>query len=364
MKIFIDIGHPGHVHFFKNFIWEMEKRGHEFKITARDKEITQFLLKKYDIDFIPVGKPGNGKFGLIREWLIREYSILKIAHKFQPDLLMGIGNPVVAHVSKIIGKKSIIFTDTEHAKFANGITFPFADFIFTPSCFKKNLGKKQIRYASYHELAYLHPKYFTPNPSVLNDLGLSIKDIIIIIRLISWEASHDIGQYGIQDKIRLLRSLEQYGRILITSEGEIPPEMQIYKIPVSPEKLHDLLNYATLYVGEGGTTSSEAAVLGTPAIFVSSLVGTMGNFTELEETYDLLYGYIDSNLALTKAKEILENSANKEKWNVKREKLLNDKIDITAYMIWLIDNYPQSIIDLKKHRKISVDWDDQVYNKK
>ena len=24
-KILVDIGHPAHVHFFKNFIWEMEK---------------------------------------------------------------------------------------------------------------------------------------------------------------------------------------------------------------------------------------------------------------------------------------------------------------------------------------------------
>lgn len=27
MRILIDMGHPGHVHLFKNFIREMEKRG-------------------------------------------------------------------------------------------------------------------------------------------------------------------------------------------------------------------------------------------------------------------------------------------------------------------------------------------------
>jgi hypothetical protein len=29
MKIVVDINHPAHVHFFKNFIWEMEERGHQ-----------------------------------------------------------------------------------------------------------------------------------------------------------------------------------------------------------------------------------------------------------------------------------------------------------------------------------------------
>lgn len=37
MKILIDMGHPAHVHFWKNFIWEMEKQGHEFKVVVREK---------------------------------------------------------------------------------------------------------------------------------------------------------------------------------------------------------------------------------------------------------------------------------------------------------------------------------------
>ena len=39
MKILIDIGHPAHVHLFKNLIGNLRKDGHEVIITARDKEI-------------------------------------------------------------------------------------------------------------------------------------------------------------------------------------------------------------------------------------------------------------------------------------------------------------------------------------
>jgi hypothetical protein len=39
MKVLIDIGHPAHVHFFRNAIRELESKGHAVKVTARDKEV-------------------------------------------------------------------------------------------------------------------------------------------------------------------------------------------------------------------------------------------------------------------------------------------------------------------------------------
>ena len=38
MRVLIDILHPAHVHFFRNFHAEMEGRGHQVCITARDKD--------------------------------------------------------------------------------------------------------------------------------------------------------------------------------------------------------------------------------------------------------------------------------------------------------------------------------------
>ena len=88
MKILVDIGHPAHVHFFKNFIHEMKEHGHEFVVTTRDKEITLHLLRAYDIDHIVVGRVGRGKIGLIKEWLDRDRKILSIARKHRPRILM------------------------------------------------------------------------------------------------------------------------------------------------------------------------------------------------------------------------------------------------------------------------------------
>ena len=141
MKIIVDIGHPGHVHFFKHFIWEMEKKGHEILITASDKDVTLSLLDGYGFDYTYTSKRYSG-IKLAYELLKRDIQMFKIARKFKPDIITGINNTIAAHISKITKAKSIIFTDTEHAKLANMITFPFSDVICTPSCFKKNIGKK------------------------------------------------------------------------------------------------------------------------------------------------------------------------------------------------------------------------------
>ena len=344
MKIMIDIGHPAHVHFYKNTIWALEGKGHEVMVTARDKEVCVELLNSYNIPHTVLTKMGHGKIRLMKEWLIRDYKLLMLARKFKPDVLTGILNPSVAHVSKLLGKKAIIFNDTEHATFAENITYPFADVICTPSCFNKDIGKKQTRYNGYHELAYLHPNYFTPNPAVLDELGLSEDDTFIILRFVSWNASHDGGHSGIQNKVELVQKLEKYGQVLITSEGELGDGLEKYQIKVSPEKMHDLLYYASLYVGEGATMAAESAILGTHAIYTNTL--RLGYTDEEEEKYDLVYNFSDEKTmeqkAFDKALELLDNDNLRKDGKRKRENLLKDKIDVTAFMVEFIENYPES----------------------
>jgi predicted glycosyltransferase len=356
MKILIDMGHPAHVHLFKNFVWGMKKRGHEVLITARKKEISLELLDKYGFDYITVGEMKRGKFNLMKEWILRDIRILKLALNFNPDILIGMHNPAVSHVAKILRRKSIIFTDTEHAKLANWVTFPFADVICTPSCFKRDLGKKQIRYNGYHELAYLNPTYFTPNPAVLDEIGLSKDDTFIILRFVSWGASHDVGHSGltIDTKRKAVKEFEKYGHVFITSESPLSEEFERYRIAVSPEKIHDLMYYATLLYGESATMASECAVLGTHAIF-SDFAGR-GYTNEEEEKYGLVFNFkLDKESqreSLEKAVELLENNNLKNIGEKKREKLLKDKIDVTAFMVWFVENYPESFKELKKNLDI------------
>lgn len=352
MRIVVDINHPAHVHYFRYFIQEMQKRGHEVLVTASEKDVTFKLLENYHIEFKNVGNYGTSLVKKLINLPLIDIKYYQLMKTFRPDILIGFGSIRAAHASFLLQKPCINFEDTEHSTEQIRLYLHFVEAVCTPSCYSQDLGKKQIRFNGYMELASLHPSRFAPNPAVLTELGLSEGDPFIIVRFVSWNASHDVGQHGIRDKVGLVKALEGYGRVLITSEGELPEEMQPYQIRVSPEKLHDLLYYATLYVGEGATTASEAAVLGTPSIFVSSLAGTMGNFIELEETYGLSYSFTDGSAALGKAVEILHDPVSKGNWRIKLERLLKDKIDVTAFMVWFIENYPRSFSEMKEHPEV------------
>ncbi|MEA3457728.1 MAG: DUF354 domain-containing protein [Candidatus Thermoplasmatota archaeon] len=350
MKIVVDVNHPAHVHYFKNFIWEMEKRGHEVLITANEKDVTYKLLDNYGFDYIEMGSYGNSLIKKLMNIPVMDLKMYKAVKSFKPDIFVGAGSIRAAHVSSLLRKPCINFEDTEHSMEQIRLYLPFVNTVCTPSCFKKDLGHKQVRFDGYMELAHLHPNYFTPDPAVLDEIGLGEDDTFIILRFVSWTASHDIGQHGIQDRTALVRELERYGQVFITSEGRLDGGLAKYQIKVAPEKMHDLLYYASLYVGEGATMASEAAVLGTHAVYVNTL--RLGYTDEEEEKYDLVYNFSDEKTmekeAFDKALELLENNNLRKDGKRKREKLLKDKIDVTAFMIEFIENYPESFKEMLK----------------
>ena len=341
------MGHPAHVHFFKNFIWLMEKKGHEFKITARDKEITLYLLDKYGFNYVNRGKIVEGIHNKAIEMFKIDYKLYKIVKVFNPDILMGIHNPYIAHVGKILGKKVFIFTDTEHGKIANSITFPFATKIFTPNCFNLKLGSsKHIPYNGYHELAYLHPNYFTPNDSILGDLNLGKDDKFFIMRFVGWHGTHDYGKCGfsLEMKREIIRELEDYGDVFISSESKLPIDFEKYRIPVKPEKIHSALYYASMLICEGNTMASESAILGTPSIRLSPYGDRkdVGYLEELENKYNLVHSFRNENEVFEKVKELISIGNIKNEVIRERENMLGDKVDVTMFMVDYVEKQTNS----------------------
>jgi predicted glycosyltransferase len=357
MKILFDINHPAHVHQFKNAIQILKANGHEVLVTARNKEITYNLLNDLGIKYAEAGESKKNNVSKAVEMFRIDYKLYKIAKEFNPDVLIGGStNVYVTQISKFLRKKSIIFEDTEHAWFQRRLLEPFASVICTPSCFKIDLGKKQIRYDGYHELAYLHPNCFKPNPLVLDELGLSKDDRFTILRFVSRTSSCDVGHSGLtlETKRRAMKEFEKYGHVFITSESPLLEDFERYRIAVSPEKIHDLMYYATLLYGESSTMASECAVLGTHAIF-SDFAGR-GYTDEEEEKYKLVFNFkLDKESqreSIEKAVELLENNNLRSIGEKKREKLLGYKIDVTAFMVWFVENYPESFKEMKKNLDI------------
>lgn len=360
MRVLFDMGHPAHVHFFKNIINNLKRDGHEVKITARNKEVTLALLKAYDLEYENRGEIYTGMLNKALGMIKIDLKLLQIARKFKPDMLIGVHNPYIAHVGAILRKPVIIFTDTENVKVASLLTFPFAQTILTPMYFRDPVDpEKHVKIKGLKETAYLHPNYFSPDPNVLEELGLHQEEKFIVMRFISWGASHDTALSGIikGSEKELIRKLSSYGKIFITSEKPLDGDLEQYRLQVPPEKIHSLLSYAGLYIGEGGTMAVEAGILGTPAIHIESdstgrATGeSCGNFLELRDKYGLIFFYPTEGMALQKALEILENPNSKKEWQDKQRKLWTEMTDVTTWLTDFIERYPESFYQYKKENR-------------
>jgi len=334
MKILIDIGHPAHVHYFRNFIKIMEEKKHTILVVARDKEVSQELLKRYNIPFVTRGKGANGLFGKVLYLIKTNFVLFSKALYFKPDIFVSFASPYAAQVSWLMRKPHIAFTDTEHAKLGNYAFMPFTSTIITPNFFLDDLGKKHIKFNGFMEQCYLDKKYFTPK-DVSKLLQLKKDEKYIILRFVSWGASHDIGHSGLNDKVKIdiVNRLSQNYKLFISSEGKLPQQFVQYKINISPDKMHDVLANAHLFIGEGATMASECAILGTPAIYVNSL--NAGTLIAQEENGSI-FGFRNSNGVLEKAIELLETLNLKEKFKEKQRTLLKESIDVTSFMVGLL----------------------------
>ena len=182
-------------------------------------------------------------------------------------------------------------------------------------------------------------------------MGILGNEKYIIVRFVSWNATHDRGHSGMSYKNKLLavEKLSKEAKVFISSENELPPELEKYRFPLSPEKMHDAIAFASLMYGESATMATEGAVLGVPGIYLDN---TSRLYTkEIEKKYGLIINYTESEsdqlASIEKAIQILKNSSSI--WEEGRRKLLGEKINVTAFLIWLIENYPESKSILRRN---------------
>jgi predicted glycosyltransferase len=339
VKILIDITQSSDVYLFRAAIRQWEKHGHKVCLAARDHDIIFDLLEAHGFPYISVGKAGRGPIALGWELIRHESRIWHIMRAFRPDVVLEFGGTFVVHAAFLTRTPSIMLTDTEDAVIANSITFPFATVICTPSCFRLDLGAKHIRFDGFKELAYLRPRHFEPDASVLEDLGLASDEPYALLRLVDWGAAHDIGQRGFDKRILpyFVEQLAKYGRVFVSCEGPAPPDLERFRLRLVPEKIHHVMAFAQLYVGEGATMAAEAAVLGVPAIYVSTRLG-LGYLNELESKYNLLHSFADPERALEKALELFADRNAKSKWLTRRERVFAEKVDVTEFIVNLVES--------------------------
>ncbi|MCJ7483464.1 MAG: DUF354 domain-containing protein [Thermodesulfovibrionales bacterium] len=348
MRILIDICHPAHVHLYRNFIKEMEDLGHQFWITVKNVASSKKLLQFYNIPFIQIGDKKDSLIGKGLSQFRYNWILQKLVRKNK--ITVGMGSSItVAHVSKLTKMYSVVFDedDDQVEPLFTYCAHPFSDYLLSPDVLRNKRRKKNtIYYSGYHELASLHPKRFVLDSQVMREIGMQPGEMFFILRFNVFKAYHDHGVSGLslQDKRRLIARLSEKGKVFITMERELQPEFEKYRLRISSEKIHSLIYYATMLIGDSQTMTSEAAVLGTPALKCNSFAGKLAVPNELENKYQLCYSFqpteVDS--LFEKMEELLAKKDLKMIWQKRRSRMLQDKIDVTSFMVWFVDSFPKS----------------------
>jgi len=335
MRVLIDILHPAHVHFFRNFHAEMEARGHEVCITARDKDRSVELLRAFGLPYQQISAQKSGTGGLAVEMAQRTPRLMKVMRSFRPDAMTGIMGPSIALAGALRPRRvpAVVFYDTEFAVQTNRIVYPLAYSVCTPDCYQAAVPGRHPTYAGYHELAYLHPNRFQPDPAVLAEFGLRPGESYSIVRFVSWQAVHDRRERGLtaKQKRQLVEILQRRGRVLVSAEGPLTPDLEELAVAGPVQHIHHLIAHARLVVGESATMSSEAAVLGVPAVFIAT---TGRGYTDDEERrYGLVRHFTEDqyDMALSAIEQIQAEPP--ATWQAARQRLLQEKVDVTEWMV-------------------------------
>lgn len=336
MRALIEVHHPAHIHFFKNAIRVWRERGDDVLLLGRDRDVMRQLLVAYD--WIPsrvLTTAGTNNRFPIAEMLWRQGAVARTILQFQPDVVLSLMGSYTQSAA-LLRVPNIVFTDSEHQSFNHRIAHPFATRIYTPRCFLKDLGRKQRRYAGYHELAFLHPARFSPRPDVLDLLGGVKEGEYAILRTSAWNTLHDVGAQGLGHLLdRFISLLEAHTRVFIVPEGRLPERYAHLRLRIPPDYFHDALAYARIVVTEGASTASEAVCLGVPTVFVNS--ASLGYLEDQQRRYGLVHSYREAADALDQTQHLLEAPPSKAELTATRQQLLADHLDVTAYVVEQVD---------------------------
>ena len=345
MNFLIDIGHPAHVHLFRNLYKTLHQKGFNVTVTAKDVPIIKDLLGRYQIPYLILGKKSNSIWGKFFDQLRFGWRMWRIVRQRKIDVAIGTSINI-AHVSRFSKMVSFVCDDDDSnvqplmARFGH----PFADYIVSPDVLShERKSKNAIVYPGYHELAYLHPNHFSPDASVLSEHGLKDDEVFFVMRFNAFKAHHDVGVSGlsIQQKRELIEILKPYGKIVITTEKEMDEEFRPYQLKVSPEKAHSLLAFAHIFIGDSQTMTSEAAMLGVPSLRCNSLAKRISYLNEQEHKYELTKGFLPNEFDALKnqLKEWLNTSDLKERWKSKRDIMMMEKIDVSEFQYELLMSF-------------------------
>ena len=114
MRILIDIGHPGQVHLFRNFISLLRTNGHDVFVTVKEIPTAIQLLDAYGISYKSLGKKFDSVFLKGLSQLKFNYNLYRHVRQNRIDLAIG-SSITITHVSLFHKMKAIVLDEIGRA---------------------------------------------------------------------------------------------------------------------------------------------------------------------------------------------------------------------------------------------------------
>lgn len=360
MRILIVSAHPAQVHGFRHLREQLIRDGHTVFWATTKKDIAIDLLEQYGIDYFLIEKAPKSFFGRVRLMLRNLWRLIPYLRRNKIDMVVDRYEPFVTVAAWLTRTPHICEADTEHAAIKCAPFIKMCNAALYPECFYEHISDDMIYFPGNIEIHYLHPNRFTPSP-VWDLLGIEPDTRFAIVRFVKWDAWHDtqlVGGFTLDQKRELIARLSKHLRVFISSESELPSDLEPYRIHIPIQRMHDVQAAAALFVGESATMASESVVLGTPSIYIDE-VGR--GYTDEEARQGLLWMFrpvpnrdslkpsepdrISGGVqeCIAKAEEIADAKFDAAAYAKRHKAWMATKIDCTAFLTWFVEDYPGSI---------------------
>ena len=341
--------HPSKYHLFRVTINKLIADGHQVDIIITGRDILEDLVKKEGWNYtkiFPKGRKIKGVHIYISAGiflLCTVFKLLWLTRGKQYNLM--ISDDLTTFVGMIRRTPTLFVTDDDLSAVPESwILMSSSSYIFAP--FICDLGKyntKKLGYYGYKSLAHLHPNHFKSNRALVNSTA-KVDEKFFFIRTVSATSTHDVGKKGLSDEVlrEIIPILKNHGKVVLNSERKLPADLQKFVVEFNKNEVANYLYFATMFISDSTTMCAEAAVLGTPALEFDDWYADFKQYHELNGIYGLLFGYGTDELKNLKEKisELLLMENLNDEFQKRRSRMLRDKIDVSAFLIWLLEDFP------------------------
>ncbi len=274
MRIWVDLTNSPHVLVMRPVIANLQARGHEVEVTARDFAQTLELCERFGIAHTAIGRHRGGRLGAKALGLLdRSLELVRWARPRRFDRAFGHSSNDVTVAAALLRIPCSTMFDYEWATIQHNVNCRLAGAVVVPDAipparlYRYGARGKVRGYPGLKEEYYLAD--FEPDPAILGELGLEPALPVTVVRTppevsLYHRFENDLFA-GVLDRLAgsqtvvLPRTPEQ--RALLRRAGH-------FIVPDHAIDAQSLIAYADLVVSGGGTMNREAVALGTPVYTV------------------------------------------------------------------------------------------------